>query len=72
MQSRRPQFACDGREEHAVGRQREVVNAGQSPESLDQIRDFLVEQGLAARQSEFCNTQPDGHGSDSLNFFVAQ
>ncbi len=72
LQARIRQFARDWREQRAVGRKRKIVNAGQTPEPFDQTRDPLVEQRFAARQSQFRNTQRNGHRSNSFDFFVAQ
>ena len=55
----------DRRQQHTVGRQREIVDPRQCRQPRYQVRDLLVEERLAARYAELRHAEPDG---DSYNF----
>ena len=66
------QSAGQRREQHAVGRQRQVVNPGQSRETLDERRQILIEQRLAARQANLADAEPGSDAGHSQYFLVGQ
>ena len=60
------------RKEKAVGRHRQVGEAGDPGEALHQARHFLAQQRLAAGEPHFLDAQIDADPDDALDLFEGQ